>query len=123
MSFPVTSTSPSWTSLGCTNLISSIMSRCFNSTAHTKPSKSLRVTSRYFTGPPRCRLIHPSLPLLWLRLWSHRGMDLNHPATALRKVSSDGHNGRRIADDGQRPTAHPGAQRPTSHTGDLRSLG
>ena len=48
MSLAVISTRPSCMSFGCTNLISSIMSRCLSSTAHTSPSKSLRVTSLYF---------------------------------------------------------------------------
>ena len=47
MSRSVTSTTPSCTSLGCTKVISSIMPSSCSRTAHTSPSKSLRVTSRY----------------------------------------------------------------------------
>src|SRR5262245_66668403 len=38
---------PSCMSLGCTKAISSIMSSSLRSTPQTRPSKSLRVTSRY----------------------------------------------------------------------------
>ena len=40
-----TSVLPSCMSFGCTNLMSSTRCRCLRSTAQTKPSKSLRVTS------------------------------------------------------------------------------
>src|SRR5689334_19071961 len=53
MSFPVILTLPSCMSFGCTKTISSIMSRWLSSVAHTRPSKSLRVTSLYFTRSPQ----------------------------------------------------------------------
>src|SRR4051812_43908392 len=52
MSRSPTATSPSWTSLGCTNRMSSIRSSERSSTAHTRPSKSLLVTSRYLSAMP-----------------------------------------------------------------------
>src|SRR5450759_417763 len=48
MSRPVILTLPSCMSLGWTNLISPIRFNSLSSTAQTRPSKSLRVTKRYF---------------------------------------------------------------------------
>src|SRR5450759_570849 len=48
MSRPVILTLPSCMSLGWTNLISLIRFNSLSSTAQTRPSKSLRVTRRYF---------------------------------------------------------------------------
>jgi len=46
-------------SFGCTNRISSIISISRNSTAHTRPSKSLRVTNR------NCAVVMAELPVSW----------------------------------------------------------
>ncbi|CSD30461.1 Uncharacterised protein [Vibrio cholerae] len=49
MSRSVIGTLPSCISFGWTNWMSSISSILLSKTAHTKPSKSLRVTNRYLS--------------------------------------------------------------------------
>src|SRR5436190_16321380 len=95
MSRPVMSTLPSCTSLGWTNRMSSTMSSSLRSMAHTRPSKSLRVTSRYRA---------PDIPLMIGTGWdgftgSAEGWD--GPAGGQHDLPERGVRDERPGEDGQ----------------------